>query len=103
MLSWLWSDMAGTTERKSYNGETYYCSIYKGNADLIEIYNDPDFSEYNLVNFICDKKHYENLKKDNCLIYKNVKVRLLREAFTEKELKRIAWELVDLGGTVELI
>lgn len=108
-LTWNWDSKIGSVERKSFGGNTYYSSLYRGNAFLIEIYDDEQCDMYNLQSFLVDKKHAKNMVADACKTYENsfdgtpTRVILLKDEIDKKEIKDYLYYLAMLGAQVELV
>ena len=109
-LTWYWDSKIGSVERKSFNSDRkYYSSLYRGNAFLIEIYDDEQCDTYSLQSFLVDKKHAKNMINDECKTYENsfdgtpTRVILLKDEIDKKEIKDYLYYLAMLGAQVELV
>ena len=108
-LTWYWDSKIGSVERKTFEGKSYYSSLYRGNAFLIEIYDDEQCDMYNLQSFLVDKKHANNMIKDECRTYENsfdgtpTRVILLKDEIDKKDIKDYLYYLAMLGAQVELV
>ena len=102
MLTWNWGKMVGTTVSTRTDGTKFYTSLYRGNADIVDIFNDEQYENYSLTCFVIDLAHAKRMADSEP--YKGIKVYLLRGEFpSQTELKKVAWELLILGANVEFI
>jgi hypothetical protein len=108
-LTWNWNSKIGTVRRPNIKGEYFYTSLYRGNAFLIEIYEDEQGETYSLQSFLVDKRHAKNMVDDECRTYENLydgtptRVILIKDAIDKKELKDYLYYITMLGGSVELV
>lgn len=110
-LTWNWDRKIGTVRRPNIEGKYFYTSLYRGNAFLIEIYEDEQCETYSLQSFLVDKKHAKNTVDDEYKIFSEmygseghpVKVILIKDAIDKKELKDYLYYITMLGGSVELV
>lgn len=108
-LTWNWDKKIGSVRRQNIDGKYFYSSLYRGNAFLIEIYEDEQCETYSLQSFLVDKKHANNMVKDECKTYENsfdgtpTSVILLKDEIDKKEIKDYLYYLAMLGAQVELV
>lgn len=108
-LTWYWDKKIGSVRRQNVKGDYFYSSLYRGNAFLIEIYEDEQCETYSLQSFLVDKKHATNMVKDHCRTYENLydgtptRAILLKDEIDKKEIKDYLYYLAMLGAQVELV
>lgn len=108
-LTWNWDSKIGSVRRQNFEGNYFYTSLYRGNAFLIEIYEDEQCDMYNLQSFLVDKNHAKNMVNDECRTYENLydgthtRVVLLKDEIDKKEIKDYLYYLAMLGAQVELV